>query len=78
MLLPATTAEGALRIAERLRDAIAALSIPVAEGRAVTPTASIGMASRDRATLSLEALFARADGAMYVAKRAGKNRVVAG
>jgi diguanylate cyclase (GGDEF)-like protein len=78
VLLPATTAEGALRLAERLRSTIAGLSIPTPGESHITPTASIGLASLDAATRSLEALFARADAAMYVAKRAGKNRVVAG
>ena len=40
-------------------------------------TASVGIATLDKAEGSLEALFKRADQALYVAKRGGRNRVVA-
>ena len=76
VLLPATPPEGAVRLAERLRGAIAALEVEVAPTQLLRVTASVGVASTDGRTESLPALFARADAAMYAAKRAGKNRVV--
>jgi len=41
-------------------------------------TVSQGLASLNEQDSTLDSLFARADGAMYEAKRLGKNRVVAG
>ena len=75
VLLPSTTPDEARLIAERLRHAIAALTVSGRSGEAITPTASIGVASLDAAAASLETLFEKADAAMYEAKRAGKNRV---
>ena len=75
VLLPSTTPDEARLIAERLRHAIATLTVYGRSGEAITPTASIGVASLDAAAASLEALFEKADAAMYEAKRAGKNRV---
>jgi diguanylate cyclase len=46
----------------------------LADGTEVTITASIGLASSD-SPWELDALVARADRAMYVAKSRGRNRV---
>ena len=40
-------------------------------------TASVGIATLDGRRTRSEALFKRADQALYVAKRGGRNRVVA-
>lgn len=61
----------ALQIAERLRAAIAALSIDV-DGRALRITTSIGVA---RLQGDLQAAMRRADAALYRAKERGRNRV---
>jgi diguanylate cyclase (GGDEF)-like protein/PAS domain S-box-containing protein len=76
-LLPETNREGAAIVAERLRAAIAAAAIEL-EGRApLTTTASIGVASlADTDATRIEGLIARADRALYTAKRAGRNRVI--
>ena len=73
ILMPDTNAETAVAIGERLRGAIAQLEIRHADGENVT--ASIGVAV---ATISdtVESLLARADNALYKAKRQGRNRVV--
>jgi len=75
-LLPETNREGAAIVAERLRAAIAAATIEI-EGRApLTTTASIGVATlADTDATRVEGLIARADRALYAAKRAGRNRV---
>ncbi|MBK1734715.1 hypothetical protein CKO15_05315 [Halorhodospira abdelmalekii] len=65
--------EGAVRFAERLREAIAALPVRYG-GEAIAVTASIGVASYQAP--SVEALLEAADQAMYEAKRGGRNRVV--
>jgi diguanylate cyclase (GGDEF)-like protein len=64
-----------LEIAERLRSAIEAMRF--AHGTLkVTVTASLGVASLDSTTSSLQELIERADLAMYRAKSAGRNRIV--
>jgi two-component system cell cycle response regulator len=73
VLLPDVPATGAATTAERLREAIA--SAPGAPG-APQVTASFGWATWDGAE-SVEALVARADDALYVAKGGGRNRVAA-
>ena len=75
VLSPSTSVDEALALAERLREAIAALAVATESGVRLTPTASIGVATYDRSQQSLAALLDDADRAMYVAKRGGKNRV---
>lgn len=72
VLLPATDAATALEVAERLRLARSASpELPAC-------TVSIGVATTHGPGDSLQALLARADQALYGAKRAGRNRVQAG
>ena len=75
LILPHTDLEGAYELAERARTAIEALEIPLlgAEG-ALRVTTSIGAASSTDGDKN--ELIAAADGALYVAKREGKNRTV--
>jgi diguanylate cyclase (GGDEF)-like protein len=69
-------AVGVLAVAERVRAEVEALSI-VHEGRRIPVTVSIGVATQspDREFASVEELLAVADGALYRAKEAGRNRV---
>ncbi len=76
--LPLTDLEGAYQFAERVRRRIEALELPLlgADG-VLRVTASFGVASLASAeTADKGALVAAADGALYEAKRAGKNRTV--
>lgn len=67
-----TPQSGALTLAERIRSAIAAMSV---DGLQVT--VSIGVAGiSETGTTSPESLIERADDALYEAKRAGRNQVV--
>jgi diguanylate cyclase (GGDEF)-like protein/PAS domain S-box-containing protein len=76
-LLPETNREGAAIVAERLRAAIAAAAIDIEGREPLTTTASIGVASlADTDATRIEGLIARADRALYAAKRAGRNRVI--
>jgi diguanylate cyclase (GGDEF)-like protein len=76
--LPQTDLEGAYQFAERVRGRIEALELPLLNGEgALKVTASFGVASLASAgTADKDALVAAADGALYEAKRAGKNRTV--
>lgn len=73
--LPETAEAEALLVAERLRAAIAARQV-VLDGKRLTVTASLGVAILGPHE-ALDAAIARADGALYAAKRAGKNRCAA-
>jgi diguanylate cyclase (GGDEF)-like protein len=72
LLLPGADEEGAAQLAERVRIAVAERSIPAAPG--LTVTASFGAAEYAGET-NTEELVVAADGALYQAKRAGKDRV---
>jgi diguanylate cyclase (GGDEF)-like protein len=76
--LPQTDLEGAYQFAERVRRRIEALDLPVSSGDGhLKVTASFGVASLGTAAdMDKDALVAAADGALYQAKRAGKNRTV--
>lgn len=78
LLLPGTGAEGALRLAEEVRAHIEALAVPGGEPEeAAGRTVSVGVATSAGANGTALDVLERADAAMYSAKRAGKNRVVA-
>jgi len=75
-LLPETSDEGATAFAERLRERIAAQPFEVGGDEPVHLTVSIGIASFPSPGVeSTDDLFARADGALYRAKSAGRNQV---
>jgi diguanylate cyclase (GGDEF)-like protein len=73
VMLPRTSIEAGLAIAERIRTCIAE-SLPKDMPRY---TVSIGIATLDMANPSMVPLLDAADKALYAAKRGGKNRVVA-
>lgn len=88
VLLPQTPLEGALQVAERLRAAVAdiTLTVPAATEEAANApleplrfTASLGVTvlHADNAHESMNAALKRADQAMYQAKTSGRNRVCA-
>ena len=75
ILLPHTPLAGARVVAERIRSFCAGSGIPLSSG-AITVTVSIGVAGSHAGCRKAEELVAAADGALYEAKRAGRNRVV--
>lgn len=75
LMLADATAESATRVAERLRQAAAAIRIPAAGGGTLRGvTVSIGVAELKPGD-TLESLLATADAALYRAKDAGRDRV---
>jgi len=74
ILVPETALNGALTIAQRLCDQIAAINIPSERG-VIRVTASIGVAEMCEETSGLDELIDRADQALYRAKQSGRNRV---
>jgi diguanylate cyclase (GGDEF)-like protein/PAS domain S-box-containing protein len=75
ILLPSTDLLGAYLLAERLRTAIAATSIPL-RGMGVHVTASFGCAGMGGQVGSLSELMAVADAMLYEAKRSGRDCVI--
>jgi diguanylate cyclase (GGDEF)-like protein len=74
LVLPGTDAEGGVHLAERVREQLRVRAILALDGTEIDVTASFGVASSAGRT-SPEELLARADAALYEAKRAGKDRV---
>ena len=74
MIMPATMIEEATLCAERMRQAVDSLSVPINEQAPIHVTLSLGVASFvwDETT---ESLIAAADAALYRAKQLGRNRV---
>lgn len=72
VLLPRTDLQGALLVAEKIRQAIAANPLPAVGVR----TASLGVAEHIRYESFLH-WYRRVDGALYQAKQSGRNRSVA-
>jgi len=75
VVLPGTDLDGAARLAERARRAFEERTILSPDGARIQVTVSLGVAAYPEAAVG-EGLVAAADGALYEAKRDGKNRVV--
>jgi diguanylate cyclase (GGDEF)-like protein len=77
VLLPITDGARALDVAERLRAIVAATSIALEQGLPLTVTISVGVATLAAPADNIDTLLSHADNALYEAKHAGRNRVVA-
>jgi diguanylate cyclase (GGDEF)-like protein len=79
LLLPNTDAPGAAVVAERLRRRVAEEVHEIGGGSVLRVTVSAGHATlRPDCDATAEMLLSCADGALYTAKRGGRNMVVAG
>jgi diguanylate cyclase (GGDEF)-like protein len=76
VLLPGTGREVAMAIAERIRVSTSEQRVSIGDGD-VAVTVSIGVATLSEDARTLRELLAQADAALYRAKDAGRNRVVA-
>ncbi len=72
VLLPCTSLASALRVAEKLRGAIAQMRIPTPAGT-LQVTASFGVSAIDNTTSDMDTLLQNADTALYAAKHEGRN-----
>ncbi|MBI2605920.1 MAG: GGDEF domain-containing protein [Deltaproteobacteria bacterium] len=73
------SAEEAIMIAERIREAVSACRMQSAEAatRELSVTMSVGIASTSRTGFRIKALIGEADRALYRAKKEGRDRVLA-
>jgi diguanylate cyclase (GGDEF)-like protein len=77
LVLPETDLDGAYNLAERVRERIAEMDVPLLdESGTLKVTASVGVAAMGGASADREELIRAADAALYEAKRSGKNRTV--
>lgn len=74
ILMPDTAVEAAVQAAERIRQAVEAMTLEVA-GQRIACTASFGISAFHPDDGSINDMLSRADRALYRAKRLGRNRV---
>ena len=74
ILLPETNGDQAFQVAEHLRTRIEA-QLAIADGGALHITISLGMATLTPDIQAIDQLLERADKALYIAKRVGRNNV---
>jgi diguanylate cyclase (GGDEF)-like protein len=70
-----TEQAGALKVAERLREAVAEIAVPTEKG-ALSFTISVGVSTYEKKS-TVDKIIGRADQALYKAKQGGRNRVCA-
>jgi len=76
IILPQTTMQKTLEIAERLRKAVKKITIPVEDHEQVTLTISIGIGQYGEDSQTLHEVLDIADKALYQAKDQGRNQVM--
>lgn len=76
IIMPDTDPVLAGQIGERVRACVASEPFSIGPDRTIWVTASVGLATWDGDGDTSEALFKRADNALYTAKRQGRNQVV--
>jgi diguanylate cyclase (GGDEF)-like protein len=74
LILPETTPEDAVGLAEELRNLVMAEPMRIAGDQTIKTTISIGIAGGVGSQLQLDMIVDRADAAMYAAKSLGRNR----
>jgi diguanylate cyclase (GGDEF)-like protein/PAS domain S-box-containing protein len=78
ILMPQTDHAAAVTVLERLRETIQARTVPSSSGEPVGFTVSIGVAAQRWGETDIDEILARADAALYEAKRLGRNQVRVG
>ncbi|MBI4481923.1 MAG: GGDEF domain-containing protein, partial [Acidobacteria bacterium] len=75
IILPETSLNGSVVMAERLRKKIENHQFAVGQENSFKLTISLGVASCPKHSLSAEGLIQKADAAMYLAKEISRNRI---
>lgn len=75
VMLPETGAQRALRVAERLRTALAGAVVRIDDRLSIRFTVSIGVATLNARDPSMDTFLQRADQALYEAKQSGRDTV---
>ena len=75
VVLPETSKEDAINIANRFREALSASSLQMTSAESLSVTASFGISELDLDFTDRELMLKQADMALYRAKDQGKNRV---
>jgi len=75
-VLPETGLDEAVNMAERLKSELSNISVTVEE-KLINVTASFGVFSREVTDETLETMLSKADDALYIAKKKGRNQVKA-
>ncbi|WP_163831954.1 GGDEF domain-containing protein [Spartinivicinus ruber] len=75
VLLPFCSKEHAIQTAERIRETVSQVCIPIANQAVITRTISLGVASLHKDE-NCDSLYRRADTALYQAKNSGRNKVI--
>ena len=76
-MFPGCAPDMAMQVAERLQREIQRLSFSH-EHQTFGITVSQGLTNLNAEDANIDSMFARADAAMYEAKRQGKNRIISG
>ena len=77
IIMPETDMGLARQVGERVRASMAAMPFRIGPDLEIPVTASVGLATLEGPDDTAEAIFKRADNALYTAKRLGRNRVAA-
>ena len=77
VVLPETSFREAVLVAERVRGLVDVYEV-VVDGEPLPVTISLGVAALESSDLAIDDFYQRADGRLYEAKRAGRNRVGSG
>ncbi len=78
VILPETTSEEALEVAERLRESIAKTAVNIPVGLPIYFSVSIGVSTLSNKDINIDTLLSQADKALYEAKETGRNKVCVG
>ena len=76
-VLPRTTAEQSMQVAQRLLEAISEETFTTADASTFSTSISIGIANYEPSIHSADQLYSRADEALYQSKVSGKDRITA-
>ncbi len=76
VVAPATNADGGAILAERLREGIMSIGLPIEGEQSLRLTASFGVSTKRAGEASCDNMMVRADTALFSARQAGGNQVV--